>query len=260
MGTWSGRRALVTGASRGIGRAIAVALATDGAHVALVGRDWAALEETAARCREAAPEAARRAGGSAVATVAGPLVVVADVTDPDAADVLREAAGDVLHLLVNVAGAPGSASLLTDLDDADWQAAFELHVLAPARILRACHEALASAGGAVVNIGSIAANAAVARSAAYSAAKAGLASLTRATAIEWARDGVRANLVEPGYVATEFNTPLIEGGFEPALLAKVPTRRAVAPESVAQAVLFAGGNPDMTGAVLRVDGGQTAKL
>ena len=159
-----------------------------------------------------------------------------------------------------MAGAPGSASLLKDLEDADWQAAFELHVLAPARILRACHAPLANAGGAVVNIGSIAANAAVARSAAYSAAKAGLASLTRATAIEWARDGIRANLVEPGYVATEFNTPLIEGGFEPALLAKVPTRRAVTPESIAQAVLFAGSNPDMTGAVLRVDGGQTAKL
>jgi NAD(P)-dependent dehydrogenase (short-subunit alcohol dehydrogenase family) len=67
-------------------------------------------------------------------------------------------------------------------------------------------------------------------------------------------------VVEPGYVATEFNAPLIEGGFEPQLLAKVPTRRAVTPESVAQAVLFAAGNPDVTGAVLRVDGGQTAKL
>ena len=177
MGTWSGSRALVTGASRGIGRAIAVALAAEGAHVVLVGRDWAALEQTAARCRETAPEeAARRVGGGAVATVSGPLVVVADITDPERG---RRAArgehGDELDLLANVAGAPGSASLLKDLDDvADWQAAFKLHVLAPARLLRVCYDALASAGGAVVNIGSIAANAAVPRSAAYSAAKAGL--------------------------------------------------------------------------------------
>jgi NAD(P)-dependent dehydrogenase (short-subunit alcohol dehydrogenase family) len=249
MGTWSGRSALVTGASRGIGRAVAVALAAEGARVALVGRDRAALDETARLCRGACG--------------AEPLVVVADVTDAAAGDAFREAIdalGSELDLLANVAGSPGSAALLKDLEDADWEAAFALHVLAPARLLRICHEALARAGGAVVNIGSIAANAAVPRSAAYSAAKAGLASLTRATAIEWARDGIRANLVEPGYVATEFNAPLVEGGFEPQLLAKVPTRRAVTPESVAQAVLFAAGNPDMTGAVLRVDGGQTARL
>ena len=225
MGTWSGRSALVTGASRGIGRAIAVALAAEGARVALVGRDRPALEATAALCREAAPAAAARRGpapaaagrwapttrgedaaaatgrDAATATLggaAGPLVVVADVTDSNAADAFREAIealGGGLDLLANVAGSPGSASLLKDLDDADWEAAFELHVLAPARLLRVCYDALASAGGAVVNIGSIAANAAVPRSAAYSAAKAGLASLTRR---DRDRVGARRHPSKPG--------------------------------------------------------------
>jgi 2-deoxy-D-gluconate 3-dehydrogenase len=247
VAAWSGRRALVTGASRGIGRAIAVALAAEGCRVALVGRDRAALEETAARCG------------------AEPLVVVADVTDASADGALRavlEAYGGELDLLANVAGAPGSALALNELGDADWDAAFALHVVGPARLQRLCHDALAKAGGAVVNIGSIAANGAIPRSAPYSAAKAALVALTRATAIEWAREGIRANVVEPGYVATEFNAPLIESGFEPQLLAKVPTRRAVTPEAVARAVLFAGSpdNRDLTGAVLRVDGGQTARL
>jgi NAD(P)-dependent dehydrogenase (short-subunit alcohol dehydrogenase family) len=246
MSSWSGRRALVTGASRGIGRATAVALAAEGCRVALAGRDQTVLEEVARLCPDS-------------------LVVVADVTDPahDGAftDAL-DAFGGELDLLATVAGAPGSALSLADLDDADWEAAFALHVLGPARLLRLCRGALARAGGAVVSIGSIAAHAAAPRSAPYSAAKAALAALTRATAIEWARDGIRANLVEPGYVATEFNAPLDEAGFEPQLLAKVPTRRAVTPEAVARAVLFAGSpdNLDMTGAVLRVDGGQTARL
>ena len=248
MGAWSDRRALVTGASRGIGRAIAVALAAEGCRVALAGRDRDALEATAELC----------AGG------AGPIVV-ADVTDPAHDEEFRaalDALGGELDLLVNVAGTPGSALPLTELADADWDAAFALHVVGPARLQRLCHDALARAEGAVVNIGSIAANGAIPRSAAYSAAKSALIALTRATALEWAREGIRANVVEPGYVATEFNAPLVESGFEPQLLAKVPTRRAITPEAVARAVLFAGSpeNRDVTGAVLRVDGGQTARL
>jgi len=239
---------LVTGASRGIGRAIAVALAGEGCRVALAGRDRAALDATAALCADGA----------------GPIVV-ADLTDPAHDDAFRavlDAFGGELDLLANVAGTPGRALGLNDLGDADWDSAFALHVIGPARLQRLCHDALARTRGAVVNIGSIAAHAAVPRSAAYSAAKAAMVALTRATAIEWAREGIRANIVEPGYVATEFNAPLIESGFEPQLLAKVPTRRAVTPEAVARAVLFAGSpdNPDVTGAVLRVDGGQTARL
>jgi NAD(P)-dependent dehydrogenase (short-subunit alcohol dehydrogenase family) len=189
--------------------------------------------------------------------------VVADVTDPTSDGRFREvidAFGGELDLLANVAGAPGRADLLVELDDAAFEDAFALHVVGPARLMRLCHHALARSGGAVVNLGSISGAFAAPRSAPYSAAKAALVALTRASAVEWARDGIRVNAVEPGYVATRFNAALIDGGFEQRLLAKIPTRRSVSVESVAQTVLFAAANVDMTGEVLRVDGGQTVKL
>lgn len=232
----------MTGASGGIGRAVAVALAAEGCRVALAGRNEAGLRETAALCD-------------------GSLIVVADVTDPGSDAALRDvldALGGELDLLANVAGAPGRAELLVELDDAAFEEAFALHVLGPARLMRLCHHALARTGGAIVNFGSISGAYAAPRSAPYSTAKAALVALTRAAAVEWARDGIRANVVEPGYVPTAFNAAL--SGFEDRLLAKIPTRRAVSVESVAQTVLFAASNRDMTGAVLRVDGGQTVKL
>ena len=241
---WSGRKALVTGASGGIGRAVAVSLAAAGAHVALAGRNEAALRETARQCENS-------------------TIVVADVTDPSGDGVFRDvldAFGGELDLLANVAGAAGRAELLVELDDAAFEEAFALHVVGPARLMRLCHHALARTEGAIVNFGSISGAYAAPRSAPYSAAKAALVALTRATAVEWARDGIRANVVEPGYVATGFNAALIEGGFEERLLTKIPTRRAVSVESVARTVLFAAENVDMTGAVLRVDGGQTVRL
>jgi NAD(P)-dependent dehydrogenase (short-subunit alcohol dehydrogenase family) len=189
--------------------------------------------------------------------------VVADVTDPRSDGGFcsaLDALGGKLDLLANVAGSPGRADLLVALDDAAFEEAFALHVVAPARLMRLCHDALARAGGAVVNLGSISGAFAAPRSAPYSAAKAALVALTRAAAVEWARDGIRVNAVEPGYVATAFNAALIEGGFEERLLAKIPTRRSVSVESVARTVLFAASNVDMTGAVLRVDGGQTVRL
>jgi NAD(P)-dependent dehydrogenase (short-subunit alcohol dehydrogenase family) len=243
---WAGRIALVTGASRGIGRAVAKAIARRGGRVALVGRDAAALAETAAACP-------------------GALVVEADVTS--AADIAAvadrlEALGDRLDLLANVAGAPGRALALEALTDDDWADSLRLNLLAAVRLQRACLPALSAAQGCIVNVGSIAAAGGMRNGAAYAAAKAALASVTRTAAVEWARRGIRANLVEPGYVATDFNAPLLEAGLEPRILAKVPTGRPIAPEAVADAVLHLGSpqQRDVTGATLRVDGGWTARL
>ncbi|HEY8339731.1 MAG TPA: SDR family oxidoreductase [Egibacteraceae bacterium] len=211
---WADRAAVVTGASRGIGRAVAEALAAEGARIALLARDAAALEEVAAVCT---------AAGAASAV---PLPV--DVTDAAGVSTAVAQALDAfdgrLDLLANVAGSSLRHARVEELDDGDWQAAFELNLLA--------------------------------------AAKAGLAALTRATALEWARDGIRANTVEPGYVDTDFNARLRAAGLEERLLARVPTRRPISAVSVARVVLFAGdpANRDLTGAVLRVDGGMTARL
>jgi len=249
---WADRAAVVTGASRGIGRAVAEALAAEGARIALLARDAAALEEVAAVCT---------AAGAASAV---PLPV--DVTDAAGVSTAVAQALDAfdgrLDLLANVAGSSLRHARVEELDDGDWQAAFELNLLAAARLQRLCHAALAAARGAVVNVGSVVADRAAPLGAAYAAAKAGLAALTRATALEWARDGIRANTVEPGYVDTDFNARLRAAGLEERLLARVPTRRPISAVSVARVVLFAGdpANRDLTGAVLRVDGGMTARL
>jgi NAD(P)-dependent dehydrogenase (short-subunit alcohol dehydrogenase family) len=241
---WSGRTALVTGGSRGIGRAIARAIARRGGRVAVVGRDRAALEETVAGFGDA-------------------VVAVADLTAREELEGLRWVLDELsgrLDLLANVAGAPGRALPLEELDEGDWDEALSLNLLAAVRLQRLCLPALIAAGGCIVNVGSIAAAGGVRNGAAYAAAKAGLASVTRTAAVEWARQGVRVNLVEPGYVRTDFTTHIVEAGLEPRLLSRVPTRRPVSPESVAAAVLYLGSRAaaDITGTVLRVDGGRTA--
>lgn len=249
---WADRTALVTGASRGIGRATAVALAQQGARVALLARAATLLDEAATACEDAgAPKVLR---------------LVADLTDPQAVTgavgELHAAFGEHLDLLANVAGSSLRHARLEDLSDGDWQAAVDLNLLAAVRLQRLCHASLAAARGAIVSVGSVVASRAAPLGAPYAAAKAGLVALTRATALEWARHGIRANLIEPGYVDTAFNARLVEAGLEERLLARVPTGRAIQPEAVARVILFAGDpeNADMTGAVLRVDGGMTARL
>lgn len=96
----------------------------------------------------------------------------------------------------------------------------------------------------------------------YAAAKAALQSLTRSTALEWARHGIRAVCVEPGYVATDFNARLVDAGLEQRLLERVPTRTAIDAQAVADLVLFAGAptSRHLTGATIKLDGGYSARL
>jgi NAD(P)-dependent dehydrogenase (short-subunit alcohol dehydrogenase family) len=245
--SWAGRSAVVTGASRGIGRAVALALAERGATLVLTARDRELLDETAERCRAA--------GAGEVRTVAGDLVA------PETTDAVAAQVGERLALLANVAGSALRRAAVEELDDADWEASMALHVIAPARLQRLCRPALVAGEGSVVNVGSIAAAGGIRQGAAYSAAKAALVAMTKTTAIEWARDGVRANVVEPGYVDTDFNAPAIAAGLEERMLRRVPTGRAISPEAIARAVLFLAGPDarDVTGTVLRVDGGWTAR-
>jgi NAD(P)-dependent dehydrogenase (short-subunit alcohol dehydrogenase family) len=252
MGAWDGRTAIVTGASRGIGRATALELAGQGCRLALLARDEEALEATAASCRErGAPE---------------PLVVPVDVTDgrelEQAAGTALEYLGPELHLLANVAGSALKRAPLVEQSDADWQLSYDLHVMAPVRLQRSCFEALCEGRGAIVNVGSVAASQVTSHGGPYSAAKAALASLTRTTTVEWARFGIRVCTVEPGYVATPFNEETEEAGLGDLLLKKVPTRKRIDPEEVARLIVFLGAaeNESINGAVVRIDGGMMAKL
>lgn len=252
---WSGRRALVTGASRGIGRAVALELARRGAALTLLGRDPVALATAVAAVSAAAPAGTPPpdrhlvdlADASAVAAALPAIVAGLD---------------DRLDLLANVAGASLTAAPLQALEDDDWEASLALHLLAPVRLQRACFDALCAAGGTIVSVGSVAGAVAPTAGAPYAVAKAALAALGRSTAVEWARYGVRSVVIEPGYVDTGFNDDLVASGAHERLLRRIPTRRAIDADEVARLLVALADPalPDVTGGVVRIDGGLTARL
>ncbi len=185
------RACAVTGASRGIGRATALALAAEGAGVMLVGRSLDRLAAVAEECRAA--------GGHAEA-------LVKDVTEPDAGEVVlaacRERFGS-LDVLVNNAGT-SEIKALADLTDDDWQDQWALHVMAPLRLMRAAAPAMAERGwGRIVNVCSSSGKRPSSTNAAYSVTKAAELSLSRAFADHYASTGVLVNAIAPGPVGSE---------------------------------------------------------
>ena len=182
-----GRACIVTGASRGIGAAIAAELCAEGARVLLVARGARALEAAAAACGDGA----------------SPLAL--DVTAPGAGD--RAVAGCVerfgaLDVLVNCAGT-SAVRALDALTDAEWEEQWRLSVLAPLALMRAAAPRMAASGwGRIVNVSSTAGRAPATSNAAYSVAKAGQLALSRAFADAYAAQGVVVNAVTPGRTAT----------------------------------------------------------
>jgi NAD(P)-dependent dehydrogenase (short-subunit alcohol dehydrogenase family) len=244
------RVCLVTGASRGIGAAVAAALSADGHRVALLGRDAAALEAVAA--------------GLPGET----LAVVADVTDAGAVSGAFERVerhwGPV-EVLVFSAGA-GFAAPLVDTSDADWSRMLDLNLTAPFKYLRRALPSMTERGwGRVVVVASVVAKRGEAQVAAYTAAKHGVLGLVRAAAAELARTGVTVNAVCPGYVDTPMTDQTVEAiaarsgrsGEEAraALARRQPIGRLIEPDEVAEAVRFCIANGAVTGQGLNVDGG-----
>ncbi|MFB6312074.1 MAG: SDR family NAD(P)-dependent oxidoreductase [Salinirussus sp.] len=244
------RVALVTGASRGIGEAVAVAYAHAGADVALVARSGDALEATADRVREAG-------GRAAVAT--------ADVTDDAAVTAAFELAIDELgpvDCLVNNAGVNPYFGRSEEVDLETWEHIIDVNTTGTFRCTRefATRVFERDAGGVILNVASVASLDGLPYQAPYTASKHAVAGLTRSLAIEWAPD-IRVNALVPGYVKTDLTAGVRENeSIREDLLADIPFDRFADPEEVAGPALYLVSDAAryVTGAVHAVDGGMTA--
>jgi NAD(P)-dependent dehydrogenase (short-subunit alcohol dehydrogenase family) len=246
----SGRKALVTGATRGIGRSIAVGLAAAGADVAVAARNSDQLEEVTAEIRALG----RRA-----------LVLPTDVTDADAVRAMVASAVeglDGVDVLVNNAGGSSFMGPFTDMRFRGWEKVMRLNVESVVHATQALGPHLLEHGsGSVINIASVAGLTGSPALAAYGASKAALVSLTKTLSIEWGSSGVRVNALCPGWTATDLNKDLWGNEqLSAALMARVPMGRwATAEEMVGPAVFLASDAASyVTGQVLVADGGLTA--
>jgi 3-oxoacyl-[acyl-carrier protein] reductase len=237
--------ALVTGASRGIGAAIARSLAADGWPV---GVNYRSDEEGAQRVVAEIEEAGGRA-----------LAIQADVSDKDAPDELFKTLeahfGGPVLVLVNNAGVRADA-LSPQIDDEAWQRVIDTNLSAAFRTTRRALKPMMRARfGRIVNIASVVGQRANPGQANYAASKAGLVALTATVAAEVARRSITVNAVAPGLVQTEMTD-----GIGDALLEAVPARRAGTPEEVAACVRFLASDDAayVNGTTLTVDGGMTA--
>ncbi|MFI9271555.1 SDR family NAD(P)-dependent oxidoreductase [Kitasatospora sp. NPDC052896] len=242
----TGKIALVTGSTSGIGRATAQALAARGAHVLVSGRD----EERGARV-----VAAIRADGGKADFLA------ADLHDAESArDLARRAVqtGGKVDILVNNAGAvvfgPTDAT-----SEADFDATYAVNVKAPFFLVAALAPAMAERGeGAIVSLATMVAGFGQAGMALYGSSKAAVALLTKAWAAEFGPRGVRVNAVSPGPVRTEGTAPM--GGALDQIASQAPAGRVADPREIAEAVayLVSDAASFVQGVVLPVDGGRTA--
>lgn len=245
-----GKIAYVTGASRGIGRAIGIGLAQHGADVALAARSVEGLEETAALVRAAG----RRA-----------LVVECDVTDTAAVEAsvartIEELGG--LDIVVNNAGGTRFMSPLVGMREDGWHKVLDLNLSSAFRVCKAAGPHLLGQGrGSVINVASVDGVQPTPLRANYSSAKAGLIAMTRVLAQEWAPIGVRVNALSPGAVDTEIWGALSKDeNFVKMTLAQIPMGRWAQPEEIVGAAVFLASEASsyVTGANLIVDGGWTA--
>jgi gluconate 5-dehydrogenase len=245
------KTALVTGSSRGLGRAIAEGLGRAGASLIVNGASTASATAAAAEMREA---------GLAAEALAF------DVTDEaaiKAAFAALDARGVALDILVNNAGIQFRKPMV-ELETADWQRVIDTNLTSAFMIGREAARRMIPRGrGKIVNIGSLTSALARATVAPYTVAKGGIKMLTQAMAAEWAEHGLQANAIGPGYMLTDMNQALIANpDFDAWVKGRTPARRWGRPEELVGAAVFLASSASdyVNGQILYVDGGMLAVL
>ena len=247
---WSlkGKRALVTGGTRGIGRATAECLLDLGADVLVAGRD----EARAAELRQTWRASGKHAD-----------VVIADVTTVEGRERILGAAraeGASLDVLVNNVGA-GLRRSFAELTIDDIDQLVELNFTSAALLTQALYPDLRAAGGAaVVNVASVAGRMSVRNTAIYGAIKAALSQLSRALAVEWGPDRIRVNAVEPWFTRTPLTEPVLsQPAMRERIVARTPLGRVAEPDEIASVIAFLclPAASYVTGQSLPVDGGMS---
>lgn len=235
------RRWLVTGASRGIGHAIAAIASGRGDKVCLIGRS---------------PDIVRVAadlGDDAIG-------IAADVTESDDLARIGEEIGarwGGLDVLVNNAGLHRGGTL-DRVSDQDWDETLATNLTGPMRVIRAMLPQM-SAGGSIVNVGAVVGFRGFPGDSCYGASKAGLTGLTQVLAAELARRQLRVNMVVPGFVMTEMTSGVSERASK-AIVSRIPLQRMGKPEEIADVCWWVAGSTYMTGSVVFTDGGLMCNL
>jgi NAD(P)-dependent dehydrogenase (short-subunit alcohol dehydrogenase family) len=241
----TGRHALVTGASSGLGRHFAAVLAAAGARVTATARRQEALAATVA--------AIRRAGGEAQAV----RMDVSDAGNVARAFTEAEAAFGPVTVLINNAGVTSTGAAI-DMTESDWSSVIDTNLRGSWVVARqAAHGMIPHGGGSIVNIASILGLRVAGGVAPYAISKAGVVQMTKALALEWARHRIRVNALAPGYFETELNDAFFASDAGKALIRRVPQRRlGQMPELDGPLLLLASeAGSYMTGSVIAVDGG-----
>ncbi|GAA4689985.1 SDR family NAD(P)-dependent oxidoreductase [Phytohabitans rumicis] len=245
-----GKTAIVTGASRGIGRAIALGLAEAGADVAVLARGTDALTEVAKEIQALGRRAA---------------VLTCDIDRPEeieqAVTAARDELGDIA-IVVNNAGGFAHVGPFLDMTPEDWTQILRTNLDSVAHMCRAVGGHLTGrGGGSVINVASVGGYNGVPMLSPYAVAKAGVISLTRTLAVEWAAHGVRVNVIAPGWTRTQLTRSFAGNpGLADELIRSVPAGRWGEPADLAGAAVYLASDAArmVTGACLTVDGGVTA--
>lgn len=244
-----GKNAVVTGGSRGIGRAIALGLAEQGANVVVASRDMG-------KCVEVAGEIAHLG-------VRGIGVCCDASKEADIASLFERTAADLggCDVLVHCAGMAGSGKPSLDLPRADVQRALDVHLLGGITAAQQAAEQMGQrGGGAIVLVTSVWGLGGASRTLDYGVAKAGLAHAVKVLAIEWASKRIRVNGLAPGFVETEM-TAVLPDAARDRLVGRAPLRRAASPDEMAAPAVFLCSDAAsyVTGHVLLADGGDRAR-